>query len=123
MLSFVTELFKEGAMKKSLVRNCLVLVAVLSVVCLGGISYAGDTPGAQDGFTFNKVLITASSYDVNTSTSTTKGGDGAACSSNDECSSNVCEGGSCCTDYGATCDSSSHCCGHQSCGSDGKCPN
>src|SRR5512140_2616199 len=41
--------------------------------------------------------------------------DGAACSSKDECKSNVCEGGSCCTDYGASCDSSSHCCGHQSC--------
>lgn len=110
-------------MKKSLAGKCLVLVAVLCVVFLGGISCAGGTPGTQEGFTFEKILITAGNYDVNTSTSTTKGGDGAACSSNDECSSTVCEGGSCCTDYGSSCDSSSHCCGHQSCGSDGKCPN
>lgn len=44
-----------------------------------------------------------------------KGRDGAACSDGDECQSGTCEGGSCCTDHGATCDSSSHCCGHQSC--------
>jgi hypothetical protein len=52
----------------------------------------------------------------------TKGRDGAACSSNSECKSDTCEGGSCCTDHGNTCDSASHCCGHQSCGTDGKCP-
>lgn len=51
-----------------------------------------------------------------------KGRDGAACSSGDECQSGTCEGGSCCTAHEDTCDSSSHCCGHQSCGSDGKCP-
>lgn len=114
-------------MKKSLARKCLGLVAILCAVCLGGMSYAGEMLGTQEGFTFEKVLITAGNYDIDTSTSSTtstsKGGDGAACSSNDECTSNVCEGGSCCTDHGATCDSGSHCCGHQSCGSDGRCPN
>ncbi len=54
--------------------------------------------------------------------SDTKGRDGAACSSGSECKSGTCEGGSCCTDHGETCDSASHCCGHQSCGSDSKCP-
>jgi hypothetical protein len=44
-----------------------------------------------------------------------KGRDGAACSGDDECQSGTCEGGSCCTDHDATCTSSSHCCGHQSC--------
>lgn len=110
-------------MKESLAKKSLVLVAILTVFCLGGISHAGDLPGTQQDVSFDKVFVTASNYDVNQSTSTSKSGDGAACSSNDECSSSVCEGGSCCTDYGATCDSSTHCCGHQSCGSDGKCPN
>lgn len=50
-----------------------------------------------------------------------KGSDGAACSGSDECSSGVCEGGSCCTNYGDTCSSSSHCCGHQNC-NNGTCP-
>lgn len=50
------------------------------------------------------------------------GSDGAACSDNSECNSGVCEGGSCCTAHGAACNSTSHCCGHQSCGEDGKCP-
>ncbi len=49
-------------------------------------------------------------------------GDGGACSSNDECNSGKCEGGSCCTKHDDPCDSTSHCCGHQSCGKDGKCP-
>jgi hypothetical protein len=44
-----------------------------------------------------------------------KGRDGAACSEDDECKSGTCEGGSCCTDTGNTCTSSSHCCGHVSC--------
>ena len=110
-------------MKKSFAKRFLVLAVTLSVVSLNGISYAGDLPGAHRDFTFEKILLTAGNYDVDTSTSTKKGGDGAACSCNDECSSNVCEGGSCCTDYGDPCDSSSHCCGHQSCGSDGRCPN
>lgn len=110
-------------MKKSFAKRFLALAAILSVVCLSGISHAGDLPGTQQDFTFEKLLITASNYDVDTSTSTKKGGDGAACSGNDECSSSVCEGGSCCTDYGDPCDSSSHCCGHQSCGNNGRCPN
>ncbi len=50
-----------------------------------------------------------------------RGADGAACSSGDECQSGTCEGGSCCTAHGDACDSSSHCCGHQSCTS-GTCP-
>lgn len=49
-----------------------------------------------------------------------KGRDGAACSSSDECV-NTCEGGSCCTAHDDVCNSSSHCCGHQSC-TNGKCP-
>jgi hypothetical protein len=110
-------------MKKSFATKSLILATILTIVCLGGISQAGDLPNLQKDFTFEKILITAGNYDVEQSTSTSKSSDGAACSSNDECSSKVCEGGSCCTDYGATCDSSSHCCGHQSCGSDGKCPN
>jgi hypothetical protein len=61
--------------------------------------------------------ITKNNYDVNefttNITSSTKGRDGAACSSNDECKSDVCEGGSCRTAHGASCDSDSHCCGHQ----------
>jgi len=109
-------------MKSTFVKISLVLAAILTVVCLSGNSHAGGLPGTQQDFSFEKILITAGNYDVETSTSTKKGGDGAACSSNDECSSNVCEGGSCCTDYGASCNSSSHCCGHQSC-VDGTCPN
>jgi hypothetical protein len=97
-------------------------MAILSLVCLGEISHAGDLPGEQNDFTFEKIVLTAGNYDVNTSTGTSKSGDGAACSSNSDCSSNVCEGGSCCTNYGDPCDSSSHCCGHQSCGSNGRCP-
>jgi len=54
------------------------------------------------------------------STPEKKGRDGAACSSSDECV-NTCEGGSCCTAHDDDCDSSSHCCGHQSC-TNGKCP-
>jgi len=81
-------------------------------------------PG-QKGFTVETSSIIAGNYDVNKSTTTTasrsKGRDGAACSSNDECKSDVCEGGSCCTAHGASCDSASHCCGHQSC-SNGTCP-
>lgn len=50
-----------------------------------------------------------------------KGGDGAACSTDDECTSGTCEGGSCCTAHGAACTASSHCCGHQSC-TGGTCP-
>lgn len=110
-------------MKQSFAKRILALSAILSVVCLSGISHAGALPGTQQDFTFEKIMLTAGNYDVDTSTSTKKGGDGAACSGNDECSSTVCEGGSCCTDYGAICDSSSHCCGHQSCGSDNRCPN
>jgi len=49
-------------------------------------------------------------------------GDGGACSSDDECDSGKCEGGSCCTKHGDPCDSTSHCCGHQSCKKDGTCP-
>jgi hypothetical protein len=110
-------------MKKSFVKKSLVLAAILTIVCLGGISQAGDLPGAQQNLTFEKILITAGNYDVETSTETSKSGDGAACSSKSDCSSNVCEGGSCCTNYGDPCNSSSHCCGHQGCGSDGYCPN
>lgn len=84
-----------------------------------------NVPGAK-GFTIEKSSIIAGNYDVNESTTTTtsskRGRDGAACSDNDECKSGVCEGGSCCTDYGASCDSSSHCCGHQSCNKNNTCP-
>ncbi|MRR54878.1 MAG: hypothetical protein EG822_10270 [Deltaproteobacteria bacterium] len=112
-------------MKKSFAKKILASAAIISVLCLSGISHAGGISGTQQDFTFDKIMLAASNYDVDTSTSTStrKGGDGAACSSNDECSSNVCEGGSCCTNYGDPCDSTSHCCGHQSCGSDGRCPN
>lgn len=111
-------------MKKSSARIALVLAAILGVACLGGISHAGDLSGAQQGFRFENTLVAARNFDASMlmTASRSAGSDGAACSSDDECSSKVCEGGSCCTDYGASCDSSSHCCGHQSC-INGACPN
>lgn len=49
--------------------------------------------------------------------------DGSACSGNGECSSGVCEGGSCCTAHGDPCNLASHCCGHPSQGcTNGTCP-
>jgi len=51
-----------------------------------------------------------------------KKGDGAACSSDDECKGE-CEGGSCCTPTGDPCNEYSHCCGHPSQGcTNGTCP-
>jgi hypothetical protein len=77
-----------------------------------------------NGLTVATSSIIAGNYDVNksrrTTASSSKGRDGAACSSNDECIG-VCEGGSCCTDHDVPCDSTSHCCGHQSC-TNGNCP-
>jgi len=110
-------------MKRSFAKKLLVLAAVLTVACLGGISHAGDMPGAQQGVTFETAMLASRNLDANMfMTASRSGSDGAACSCDDECVSKVCEGGSCCTDYGATCDSSSHCCGHQSC-VNGTCPN
>ena len=78
---------------------------------------------ASAGAPADRPVAAANPFDVNKSTTTAsrKGGDGAACSTNEECRSNTCEGGSCCTAHGAPCDSSSHCCGYQSC-TNGKCP-
>jgi len=108
----------------SYAKRSLSLAAIITVTCLGGISHAGDMSGTLQGFTFENTVASARNYDVNMLivASRSTGRDGAACSSDDECSSNVCEGGSCCTDYGASCDSTSHCCGHQSC-INGTCPN
>jgi hypothetical protein len=129
-------------MKKSLAMKSLVLAAILALVSMSGISYAEDTSSTQPvkvkvaalyqlvkasgGFSLEKALITASNQNANmfamTIASQSASRDGAACSDNNDCKSKVCEGGSCCTDYGATCDANSHCCGHQSC-TNGQCPN
>lgn len=110
-------------MKRSSAKKSLVLAAILTVACMGGISHAGDMPDARQALTFENTMLAALNLDANMfMTASRSGRDGAACSSDDECASNVCEGGSCCTDYGATCDSTSHCCGHQSC-VNGTCPN
>jgi hypothetical protein len=107
----------------------ILLVAFIAVAIIPFISsgaYADDQwPESKDLSPMFTPLVIAGNFDVNTSTSTAttrKGRDGAACSGADECKSGVCEGGSCCTDYGASCDSASHCCGHQSCTKDGTCP-
>ena len=107
-------------------------VALIIISLMVSGVYASDsvsgTTGTKvsgiEGYTVDTSSIIAGNYDVNGSTTTTttkKGRDGAACSENDECQ-HVCEGGSCCTDYGKRCDSSSHCCGHQSCTKAGTCP-
>lgn len=48
--------------------------------------------------------------------------DRGGCSSDGECCSNACRGGSCCTPSGISCSNSSLCCTRQACGSDGRCP-
>jgi hypothetical protein len=85
--------------------------------CTNAPEPKGFTPEAASVITdnngvHNPIIIAGSS---------TKGRDGAACYSGSECKSGVCEGGSCCTAHGSSCDSNSHCCGHQSC-SNGTCP-
>ncbi|MFH1532291.1 MAG: hypothetical protein ABIK09_16315 [Pseudomonadota bacterium] len=108
-------------MKRLVAKKSLVLVALLAMACMVGLTYAADTPTAQPVQEKGSGLVQDASKAVTTAAARAKGRDGAACSSNDECESNVCEGGSCCTAHGAPCDSASHCCGHQSCTSD-KCP-
>lgn len=94
--------------------------------CAVGATFDGNRLAAPTGTSIDRLLRVAANdvFDPSTSAaaSSSKGRDGAACSGNDECQSDVCEGGSCCTDYGASCDESSHCCGHQSC-TNGFCPN
>lgn len=107
----------------------LVLVgAALAVLSTGALA-AGRLDGRRAPAPVGAELVTAmpatAAPEPCGAAATTIAGsrrDGAACSSSDECKSEVCEGGSCCTDHGATCDSSSHCCGHQSCKADGTCP-
>ncbi len=127
-------------MKKSLVKRVLVLAAMFALVCMVGIAYAADTSGSNavsdKGADVNQPENAASKKiecsktpasnlfaagSSSTMFAANKGRDGAACSGNSECI-HVCEGGSCCTNYGDPCNSSSHCCGHQSC-NNGKCPN
>jgi len=103
----------------------LVLIGISFISFISSGVYAGDCVAQSS-------IIVASNVDearaarakiranASATTTTKKGNDGAACSSNDECKG-VCEGGSCCTNYGDPCNSSSHCCGHQSC-TDGTCP-
>jgi len=102
-----------------------VMFMVLIIIGFMASSVYADSP-CQDKFISGASTIIAGNYDVDTSTTTTspaKKSDGGACSNNDECKSGTCEGGSCCTDSGDSCDSSSHCCGHPSQGcTDGKCP-
>jgi len=98
-----------------------------SVSGTAGIKMEDANVPEPKGFTVETSSIIAGNYDVNKSTKTTaarsKGRDGAACSSNDECKGDVCEGGSCCTAHGSSCDSNSHCCGHPSQGcTNGTCP-
>lgn len=99
--------------------------AGISVSDTSGIKVEGANVPVTKGFSMETSSIIAGNYDVDESTTTTttkKGRDGAACSDDDECQ-HVCEGGSCCTDYGDPCDSNSHCCGHPSQGcTNGKCP-
>ncbi len=129
-------------MEKSSVKKVLVMAAMLVLVCIAGISYAADAPKAnavtEKGVSVNKLDNAAgkkmecvkegspnpfAAGSSSTMFAANKGRDGAACSSNAECV-HVCEGGSCCTNYGDDCDSSSHCCGHPSQGcTNGKCPN
>lgn len=98
-----------------------------SVSGTAGIKMEDVKVPEPEGFSVETSLIIAGNYDVDgsttTTTSPTKGRDGAACSDNDECKSGVCEGGSCCTASGDPCNEYSHCCGHPSQGcTDGTCP-
>lgn len=99
-------------MKKAIL---LVLIGISFISLISSGVYAGSNVA-------EKLTIIAGNYDVDksTTTATKKGRDGAACSSDDECKG-VCKGGSCCTDHGDSCNSSSHCCGYQSC-NNGTCP-
>lgn len=108
--------------KESVMKTIISLL--LAVVCIFSFSISTFAADAVD-LTGKQGIVTAGNYEVNESTTTetspNKGRDGAACSDKKECESDVCEGGSCCTDYGKSCDSNSHCCGHQSC-TDNFCP-
>lgn len=105
-----------NASLRSLIRTGLLaaVVAAGSVSAAGRIAWSPPEPAvvASDGGAVAGAAICGA---------TSAKRDGGACSSGDECSSGTCEGGSCCTAHGDTCDDSSHCCGHQSC-TDGKCP-
>lgn len=104
----------------------LVLIGIGFISLISSSVYTGDSVAKSStivAYTADEARAArAAKIRANDSTTTTtkKGNDGAACSSNDECKG-VCEGGSCCTNYGDPCDATSHCCGHQSC-TDGKCP-
>lgn len=106
----------------------LVLIGISFISYISSGVYAGDSVAKSSTIvasTADEVRAARAAKirqrtDESATTTTKKGNDGAACSSNDECKG-VCEGGSCCTNYGDPCDASSHCCGHQSC-TDGKCP-
>lgn len=90
-----------------------------AAVAAGGVSADGSTAWSSQ-----EATVAASDGGVTNAGicgTTSAKRDGGACSSGDECNSGTCEGGSCCTAHGDTCNDSSHCCGHQSC-KDGTCP-
>ncbi len=101
------------------VGSALVLVA--STTVLAAARSAPPGAAAQGAAAFAPAPFTPAAHAAVPPTCANSP-DGAACSSDSDCQSGKCEGGSCCTKHGDTCDSSSHCCGHQSCGTDGTCP-
>jgi Ca2+/H+ antiporter len=103
-------------------RSTLSVVIGAALLLVGSTAVlAAGRSGAEQGATATSALFTPASVALVPPTCDNSP-DGAACSANSDCSSKKCEGGSCCTKHDDPCDSSSHCCGHQSCGTDGKCP-
>lgn len=100
--------------------SCVMSTVFLSLFVSSLYGDVGSLKGSKEVVS-EKLCKVAGNYRAEVFTTTKAFRDGAACSNNDECSSGVCEGGSCCTNYGDSCDSSSHCCGHQSC-TNGTCP-
>lgn len=96
----------------------LMLLTVLAAAFMAGNSAAKARGAASVPF----AVVADAPTGTGISGSISAKRDGGACSEDSDCESGECEGGSCCTPHGATCDSSSHCCGHQSCGKDGTCP-
>lgn len=107
-------------MKTGLVRWWIGAVLVVSLAAAGGAIAEEKARSGAEPLVVARVAPAADGAPACIA-DRAKGGDGAACSSDDECNSGKCEGGSCCTKQGAACDTTSHCCGYQAC-KDGTCP-
>ena len=91
-------------MKTVTIRKPIVLLsAAIAFIFISSTSFAEDSQ-----------VIKIIDVKGSTTISAKESNDGVACSNNNECKSGVCEGGSCCTDHGVSCSSTSHCCGHPS---------